>query len=136
MRILIKKNYMRNFCLFILYFLGVISCALAGSDVLIGERRSYIQSHQELSEHLRLLILNGYIELGMSQEQIAVSIGPPIKRVIKRGKEFDEIWVYRPHWKFRNYLYFKDKILISTDPDYIVYSRLEGHGYRGFDIKQ
>jgi len=99
-------------------------------------RRSYVQSHPELDEHTRLLILNGYIELGMSQEQIIASIGLPVKKIVKRGKDFDEMWVYRPHWKFRTYLYFRSKILVSTVPDYLVYSRLEGHGYRGLDVRE
>ncbi len=53
----------------------------------------------------------GEVELGMTREQVLESWGEPDKIVKKKGKDYDEIWIYIPHWKIKNYLYFKDGIL-------------------------
>jgi hypothetical protein len=58
------------------------------------------------------------IKIGMTQAQVVEKWGKPRKITkIKNGKEFDEIWIYVPNWKFKNYLYFKDGILIRGDPN-------------------
>lgn len=70
----------------------------------------------------------GYIELGMSKDEVRQSWGYPKQTKIKNTSEYDEIWVYVPSWKFRNKLYFRNGILVKTEPPYLVVSKMEGHG--------
>ncbi len=71
-------------------------------------------SHQSLAREERFY---GKVKLGMTKEQVVEKWGEPAKIIKKRGKDYDEIWVFIPHWKFRNYLYFKDGVLIRGDPN-------------------
>ncbi len=59
----------------------------------------------------------GRIKMGMNREQVRSNWGEPDKIIKKQGKDFDEIWIYIPHWKFKNYLYFKNGVLIRGDPN-------------------
>ncbi len=59
----------------------------------------------------------GRVKIGMSVEQVRATWGKPDKIIKKHGKDFDEIWIYIPHWKFKNYLYFRDGILVRGDPN-------------------
>jgi len=59
----------------------------------------------------------GKIKLGMTREQVRECWGTPDKIVQKQGEDFDEIWIYVPHWKFKNYLYFQQGILIRGNPN-------------------
>lgn len=56
------------------------------------------------------------ITIGMSSEQVVKIWGRPRKIIKKNAKDFDEIWVYSPNWKFKNYLYFKNGILVKGQP--------------------
>jgi len=57
------------------------------------------------------------IKIGMTCEQVRENWGTPDKIINKLAADFDEIWVYVPHWKFKNYLYFKKGILIKGNPN-------------------
>jgi hypothetical protein len=59
----------------------------------------------------------GKVKIGMTREQVKENWGTPDKIVKKQGKDYDEIWIYVPHWKFKNYLYFREGVLIRGDPD-------------------
>lgn len=59
----------------------------------------------------------GKLKIGMTREQVKAGWGMPDKIINKQGRDFDEIWIYVPHWKFKNYLYFKDGILIRGNPN-------------------
>jgi len=55
----------------------------------------------------------GKLRLGMTREQVKKNWGEPDKIIKKSGENFNEIWIYIPHWKLKNYLYFKDGILVD-----------------------
>lgn len=57
------------------------------------------------------------IRIGMTMEQVKTNWGVPDKIIRKQSQDFDEIWIYIPHWKFKNYLYFKDDVLIRGNPN-------------------
>ncbi len=59
----------------------------------------------------------GKVKMGMTREQVQENWGTPDKIIKKQGKDYDEIWIYIPNWKFKNYLYFRDGVLIRGDPD-------------------
>ena|SRR3990172_11947398 len=59
----------------------------------------------------------GKVEIGMTQQQVAEQWGEPDRILKKQGKDFDEIWIYIPHWKFKNFLYFRNGVLIRGDPN-------------------
>ena len=52
------------------------------------------------------------IHHGMTMEQVEERWGEPLKIIKKNEKDYDEIWVYKFHWKTRSDLYFKDGILV------------------------
>ncbi|NTU50141.1 MAG: hypothetical protein HGA87_04525 [Desulfobulbaceae bacterium] len=52
------------------------------------------------------------IKLGMSEAEVRENWGEPIKIIKGNGKQFDERWIYQPHWKCQRRLEFKDGILI------------------------
>lgn len=57
------------------------------------------------------------VKVGMTTEQVRENWGKPDKIIKKQGKDYDEIWIYIPNWKFKNYLYFRKGILIKGDPE-------------------
>ena len=59
----------------------------------------------------------GRIKMGMTREQVRANWGEPDKIIKKQEKDFDEIWIYIPNWKFKNYLYFRDGVLIRGNPN-------------------
>lgn len=59
----------------------------------------------------------GEVKIGMTKEQIRENWGEPDKIIKRQEKDYDEIWIYIPNWKFKNYLYFRKGILIKGDPD-------------------
>ena len=59
----------------------------------------------------------GQIKIGMRREQVKENWGTPDRIIKKKGNDFDEMWLFIPHWKFKNYLYFKEGVLIKGDPD-------------------
>ncbi len=73
-------------------------------------------------------IEKNYIELGMTRNQVLESWGEPKKRKIVKYHDSDEMWIYIPNWKFRNKLFFKMGVLVKTEPDYLVVSKMSGHG--------
>ena len=54
----------------------------------------------------------GKVEIGMTQEQVVDQWGEPDKIIKKQKRDYDEIWIYIPHWKLKNYLYFQDGVLV------------------------
>ena len=52
-------------------------------------------------------IKKGYIELGMTKDEVRASWGQPKTIKHKKTKDYDEIWVYVPNWKFKNQLFFR-----------------------------
>lgn len=93
-----------------------------------GNNFIYSAPTTEERAKFREYIKKGYIELGMTREEVRESWGDPKTVNRKKTKDYDEVWVYVPNWKFRNQLYFKGEILVGTEPDYLVVSRMEGHG--------
>ena len=57
------------------------------------------------------------LKIGMTEEEVIKNWGIPAKTKVVTNKVHDKIWTYIPHWKFKNYLYFKNGILIGGDPD-------------------
>lgn len=90
------------------YIIFLLSLLLGCSSV----SASNLQNVQEKQERFQ-----GRIKMGMTKEQVIASWGEPDKIIKKHGEDFDEIWVYVPHWKFKNYLYFRDGILVRGDPN-------------------
>ena len=68
-------------------------------------------------------LLEGEIEIGMTKNEVTASIGEPYKILHKNRRSYDEVWVYVPHWKFEDKLYFKKGILVKTEPEYLVASK-------------
>jgi hypothetical protein len=52
------------------------------------------------------------IHHGMTKEQVKERWGEPLRVIKKDEKEYNEIWVYKFHWKTRSDLYFKNGILV------------------------
>jgi hypothetical protein len=52
------------------------------------------------------------IHHGMTMEQVKENWGPPLRIVKRDRKDYDETWIYKPHWKTRIDLDFKDGILV------------------------
>lgn len=73
-------------------------------------------------------IQKGYIELGMTTNDIKASWGEPKSVKHKKAQDYDEVWIYIPNWKFKNRLFFKNGVLVKTEPNYLVVSKMEGHG--------
>ena len=86
--------------LFVLCLLGCNSIPANSQDTQINEER-----------------FQGKVKIGMTREQVKENWGTPDQIIKKQGKDFDEIWIYIPHWKFKNYLYFENGVLIKGDPD-------------------
>jgi hypothetical protein len=57
------------------------------------------------------------VRIGMTKTEVKSNWGEPDNIICETGKDYDEIWIYIPHWKFKNYLYFKDGILIKGNPN-------------------
>ncbi len=57
------------------------------------------------------------IKIGMTTEQVQENWGIPDKTIKKNGKNYDEVWIYVPHWKFKNYLYFRNNFLVGGEPN-------------------
>jgi len=74
-------------------------------------------SSSNVSDSFQTEISYGKVTIGMTQEQVRKMWGDPRKITRKVGKDFDEVWVYVPHWKFKNYLYFKDGVLVRGNPN-------------------
>ena len=77
---------------------------------------SYTSINQESSD-VRADRFEGKVEIGMTKQQVENTWGKPDRIIKKQKKDFDEIWIYIPNWKFKNYLYFQKDILIGGDPD-------------------
>ena len=73
-------------------------------------------------------IQKGYIELGMTKEEVQASWGKPKTISHRKTNDYGEVWVYVPNWKFKNRLFFYNGILVKTEPAYLVVSKMEGHG--------
>ena len=52
------------------------------------------------------------ISLGASIAEVKEKWGNPIKIIKGNGRQFDERWIYQPHWKIQRRLDFKDGVLI------------------------
>lgn len=57
------------------------------------------------------------VHIGMTQEQVIANWGKPDERIKKSSGEYDEVWGYKPHWKIKNLLYFKNGVVIGGDPN-------------------
>lgn len=93
---------MKKVCL-ILLLSSLLGCSLASAS------SPYVLDKEERFQ--------GKVKMGMTREQVRATWGEPNKIIKKQGKDFDEIWIYVPHWKFKNYLYFRDGILVRGDPN-------------------
>ncbi len=94
---------MKKMCMiFLLFFLLGCGSVSASNPQNLSEKQERFQ---------------GRVKMGMTKEQVRATWGEPDKIIKKHGKDFDEIWVYVPHWKFKNYLYFRDGILVRGDPN-------------------
>ena len=114
---------LEKICLIFLFFLWGCSTSIAGGNDFV-----YSAPTTQEREKFRDYIKKGYIELGMTKEEVHASWGETKSIKQKKTKDYDEIWVYVPNWKFRNQLYFNRGVLVKTEPDYLVVSRMEGHG--------
>lgn len=81
-----------------------------------------------MSRKFQEYIQKGYIEIGMTKDDVRSSWGEPQKIKRKKTYDYDEIWIYTPNWKFQNKLYFENGILVKTEPTYLVVSQMDGHG--------
>jgi uncharacterized protein YcfL len=52
------------------------------------------------------------IHHGMTMEQVRANWGEPLRVIKGDHNNFDETWIYKPHWKIRIDLDFKDGILV------------------------
>lgn len=106
-RVLRKMNKLRNyiFLILILSFFQ-IGCHVFYLDEIRGKK---------YKEDVNLM--KGKINLGMSEEEVIEAWGKPIKIKVIKNQEYDEIWLYKPHWKFKNLLFFKEGTLIGGNPD-------------------
>ena len=111
-----KKIYITLFAFFLLNLSFIFNLSRA------------VYSESNMNQQFREYIPKGYIELGMTREEVRASWGEPKAIKHKKRNDYDEVWIYVPNWKFRNQLFFKNGILVKTDPDYLVVSRMEGHG--------
>lgn len=93
---------MRKVCIILLLF-SLLGCSLVSAS-----------SPQNVDKKERF---QGKVKMGMTREQVRATWGEPDKIIKKYGKDFDEIWIYIPHWKFKNYLYFRDGVLVRGDPN-------------------
>jgi len=57
------------------------------------------------------------IKIGMTENEVRLNWGEPEQIVSKNVNGSDKVWIYKPHWKFKNLLYFKNGILIGGDPN-------------------
>ncbi|NTV29702.1 MAG: hypothetical protein HGA80_06455 [Candidatus Omnitrophica bacterium] len=53
------------------------------------------------------------LKLGMTTTEVRELWGDPIKIIKGNGKQFDERWIYQPHWKIQRRLDFKHEVLIG-----------------------
>ncbi|MBM3251719.1 MAG: DUF1090 domain-containing protein [Candidatus Omnitrophica bacterium] len=97
---------MKKICI-IFSFLFLLGCGITSSSTSQHMQNRGIRQ-EEVKERIRI---------GMTQQEVKEAWGDPDKIIKKQGKDFDEIWIYIPNWKFKNYLYFKDRILIRGEPD-------------------
>lgn len=100
----IKKSKKMKITYIILFTLSFLGCSLSSTDY----------SHNVSIKQERF---QGKVKIGMNQDQVKENWGTPDKIIKKDGKDFDEIWIYIPNWKFKNYLYFKNGILVRGDPN-------------------
>ena len=91
-----------------IYIIFVVLLLIGCSSAIVSSSQTMINKEERFQ---------GRVKLGMTQDQVRASWGEPDKVIKKRGKDFDEIWIYVPNWKFKNYLYFKDGVLIRGDPN-------------------
>lgn len=61
--------------------------------------------------------LHGEIKIGMTEAEVRQTWGEPDRIISKSVRGSDHVWVYKPHWKFENLLYFKDGVLIGGEPN-------------------
>lgn len=97
-QIKMKKAYI------IFFFLSLFGCSFVAAP----------NSQNMLKKEERF---QGRVKIGMTTEEVKENWGTPDKIIKKQGKDFDEIWIYIPHWKFKNYLYFRDGALIRGEPN-------------------
>ena len=86
---------MRNI-LILFVFLSLTGCVFA-SKIPISE--------QLTKEHKA-------IHHGMTMEQVKQNWGEPLRIIKRNSKDCDETWIYKPHWKIRIDLDFKNGILV------------------------
>jgi hypothetical protein len=105
MEIMKKDNEikMKKTCM-ILFFIFFAGC-------------SFISTSNSQNLLIKEVRFQGKVKIGMTREQVKENWGMPDSVIKKQGKDFDEIWIYVPHWKFKNYLYFRNGVLIKGDPD-------------------
>ncbi|MDD3375051.1 MAG: hypothetical protein PHY73_04940 [Candidatus Omnitrophica bacterium] len=60
---------------------------------------------------------HGRVKIGMTKNQVIEQWGEPYQVRETNNEEFDEIWVYVPHWTAKHRLYFKNDIVIKGDPN-------------------
>jgi len=77
----------------------------------------YVSKADQYGSNVQDNGFQGKVKIGMTQEQVVEQWGEPDKIIKKQKKDYDEIWIYIPHWKFKNYLYFKNGVLIRGDPN-------------------
>lgn len=78
------------------------------SDYPLIHKRQELKVDQKLYEP---------IKIGMTEEEVRQRWGAPHRISEKNVNGSDYVWIYKPHWKFRNQLYFKDGVLIGGEPD-------------------
>ena len=82
-------------------------------------RETYVHSHPELDAASKNKILNGFIEEGMTKEQIEAMGHVPNRTKRKQGsygkKRFDEVWTFR--WSPSDWerLYFFSGVVVGEE---------------------
>ena len=117
----------------ILFFIGILmlsGCSMFDDSVPyprwweIGGseayQQKYVRSHPELSQDFKQKLLNGYIEKGMTKEEVQLfgdfRKGPTIVKSTKKH-EADEMWIFQdcPNVGYKTILYFKSGILVFEE---------------------
>lgn len=88
---------------------------MAKTSMINNKRREqYIKQHLELSEHMKTWIAKGWVELGMTKEQVVASVGRTSHTNRNVGSwGVHEQWVYEHGIRRSDYLYFENGILTS-----------------------
>lgn len=79
------------------------------------QREAYVQSHPEISADFKKYILKGDIKQGMTKDQVRAVWGLPDEIKKLNHKEYDELWIYYPHWNWVHEVYFKNNIFMRYE---------------------